>query len=380
VRTGQVAYRRSYDYNPDGSRAMVIRDDVVNGSHWDVYSYDEVSGRLESVLDVWSGEVNRFVWNPEGTLARWSNNQPNSYARVFGYDEEGRLTRIERDYGNGNLQVAYEYGYNSDGVRVWKRDVPAGQEYRYVCRIGCGGVPMRVYSRAIGSEGWDTLEAYVEAGRVLFYNQFLRIDLEDSEVYHSGAITRYIPLDSDGQALQRLIPCQQQSEPNLGYDICAPAIDDNCVDESTSEIVLTRLGQRPCRPKPRCGYVYAGLECRNIQDILIPDIRCGPWSRWARMANILGYTSVWCRHRVCNRDRIVTQQCRIKWVKNCPPYDTRYSPWRRRICVITETNKQYNCCPGQEQDPNTHGCSSPAEIPGAFIGDWIPGGSTCQWQ
>jgi hypothetical protein len=47
---------------------------------------------------------------------------------VFGYDEEGRLVKIERDYGGGNLQVAYEHGYNSDGARVWKRDVLNGQE------------------------------------------------------------------------------------------------------------------------------------------------------------------------------------------------------------------------------------------------------------
>ena len=47
---------------------------------------------------------------------------------MFGYDEEGRLTKIERDYGAGGVQVAYEYGYNSDGARVWKRDVRNGQE------------------------------------------------------------------------------------------------------------------------------------------------------------------------------------------------------------------------------------------------------------
>jgi hypothetical protein len=96
--------------------------------------------------------VYNFVWNPEGTLARWE--QPNSYARVFGYDEEGRLVKIERGYGAGGVQVAYEYGYNSDGARVWKRDVLNEQEYRYVCRIGCGGVPMRVYSRLTTGNEW----------------------------------------------------------------------------------------------------------------------------------------------------------------------------------------------------------------------------------
>ena len=85
-------------------------------------------------------------------MARWE--QPNSYARVFGYDEEGRLVKIERGHGSSGVQVAYEYGYNSDGARVWKRDVLNGQEYRYVCRIGCGGVPMRVYNRLTTGNEW----------------------------------------------------------------------------------------------------------------------------------------------------------------------------------------------------------------------------------
>jgi hypothetical protein len=131
---------------------MVMRDDALNGTHWDVYAYDPVSGRLASVQDVWTGEVYNFVWNPEGTLARWE--EPNSYARVFGYDEEGRLVKIERGYGSSGVQVAHEYGYNSDGARVWKRDVLNEQEYRYVCRIGCGGVPMRVYNRLTTGNEW----------------------------------------------------------------------------------------------------------------------------------------------------------------------------------------------------------------------------------
>jgi hypothetical protein len=144
---GSVWYSRYYGYNLDGSRAMVMRDDALNGTHWDVYAYDPVSGRLASVQEELTGEVNSFAWNPEGTLARWSNNEPNSYARVFRYDEEGRLVRIERDYGAGGVQAAYEHGYNSDGARVWQRDVLNGQEYRSigmcvvsgvaVCRCGC---------------------------------------------------------------------------------------------------------------------------------------------------------------------------------------------------------------------------------------------------
>jgi hypothetical protein len=166
-----VWYRRYYGYNLDGSRAMVMRDDALNGTHWDVYAYDPVSGRLVSVTDTVPEPdvVHSFAWNPEGTLARWSSNELNSYARVFGYDEEGRLVKIERDYGSGGVQVAYEYGYNSDGARVWKRDVLNGQEYRYVCRIGCGGVPMRVYNRPMNGGSWASVEDYLVGPGVNIY-------------------------------------------------------------------------------------------------------------------------------------------------------------------------------------------------------------------
>ncbi len=77
--------------------------------------------------------------------------------------------QIAWDYGNGNLQTAYEYGYNADGVRAWKRDWLNQQEYRYVCRIGCGEVPMRVYNRAIGGASWASVEDYLPAGNALGY-------------------------------------------------------------------------------------------------------------------------------------------------------------------------------------------------------------------
>ncbi len=81
----------------------VYRVDSLNGEHNEVYGYDPVSGRLSTVTDTAPEPdvVHHFRWNPEGTLARWS--EPNTgYDRVFGYDEEGRLTKIERDYRNGN--------------------------------------------------------------------------------------------------------------------------------------------------------------------------------------------------------------------------------------------------------------------------------------
>lgn len=54
------------------------------------------------------------------------------------------------------------YGYNSDGFRVRDtRNPPITFEYRSVCGIGCGRMPLRVYR----SEGgfWVNYEWYVLA-------------------------------------------------------------------------------------------------------------------------------------------------------------------------------------------------------------------------
>jgi hypothetical protein len=245
VRAGQVRYSRYYAYNLDGSRAMVMRDDALNGSHWDMYSYDEVSGRLASVQDVWTGEVHRFVWNPEGTLARWE--EPNSYARVFGYDEEGRLVKIERDYGSGGVQVAYEYGYNSDGVRVWKRDGLNGQEYRYICRIGCGGVPMRVYNRAMSGGSWASVEDYLPAGNALGYNENWQYRHSGGELLMMGATgepSGYYPSDAAGLHTQPVpTACACLVEPQA-QAVCAPL--ENC--GATCDIALLGSSGNPDMP------------------------------------------------------------------------------------------------------------------------------------
>jgi len=192
VREGQVWYSRYYAYNLDGSRHTVERNDMLHGTHRDVYAYDPVSGRLASVTDTVPepNVVHQFAWNPEGTLARWE--QPNSYARVFGYDEERRLTKIERDYGSSGVQVAYEYGYNSDGARVWKRDVLNGQEYRYVCRIGCGGVPMRVYGKSFSSS------RFILVDTILFERNVIMHQIKDHDVIaiESTNSTIMMPLSS----------------------------------------------------------------------------------------------------------------------------------------------------------------------------------------
>lgn len=235
---------------------------------------------------------------------------------------------------------------------------------------------MRVYNRAMGGTSWASVEDYLDTGRALFYRTYLRLDMEDAEIYLDGDNAAVVPLDREGFPMKRLV-CVGLMRTVPGP--CPPEGDD-CLDNPDDSTMLTLFGQRPCPPRPRCGYVYSGLECNTIQDIPISGTEgCGPWSRWAKIANIAGYTEIWCRSRVCNRERSVTQQCRIIWKKNCPPYDTRFGPWRRRICIITDTAKQYHCCPGQQSDPNqVGGCHSAGEF--YLWGSWSPGGSNCSWQ
>jgi len=84
-------------------------------------------------------------------------------ACVPGTTKRGRLIRIVWDYGSGGVQVAYEYGYNSDGARMWKRDrrdMQNEQEYRYVCGIGCGWLPLVIYRDYDGADEWAIWERY----------------------------------------------------------------------------------------------------------------------------------------------------------------------------------------------------------------------------
>jgi len=113
------------------------------------------------------------------------------------------------------------------------------QEYRYVCRIGCGGVPMRVYSRAMGEQSWTSVEDYLEAGRLLAYDSKIRIDLEDSEIYYQEKLSFLnVPVDTHGHRMLRAVPCiaVQFSVSNL--DFCTPDIDE-CIDIPDDSAILT---------------------------------------------------------------------------------------------------------------------------------------------
>ena len=164
-RNGDISYTRLYSYHLDGSRWWVWRVVGRWGEHFDWYSYDPVSGRLTQVYDQISGVVNRFEWNPEGTLARWSDESV-PYDRVYSYDEEGRLVRIGWDYRDGRERSRYEYRYNSDGFKVWEREwfeTEMGWRalaYRFVCGIGCGRLPLAIYWDYDGADDWAIWSRY----------------------------------------------------------------------------------------------------------------------------------------------------------------------------------------------------------------------------
>jgi YD repeat-containing protein len=81
-------------------------------------------------MDVWSGAVNRFVWNLEGTLARWDTPLGSS---VYSYNEDGYLVRHTVGTESRVTQ------HNSDGVHI--RETLYGNKTSlilyFVCSVGC---------------------------------------------------------------------------------------------------------------------------------------------------------------------------------------------------------------------------------------------------
>ncbi|GBC92609.1 hypothetical protein HRbin15_01080 [bacterium HR15] len=104
-----------------------------------------------------------------------------AYVRVYSYDEEGRLVGIERAGRAGDVRLAYEVRYNGDGFRVWDREwqwevvnPPLTREYKYVCRVGCGRLPLRVYWNAEGF--WVSYEWYVGLLASVWYEGYEGFD------------------------------------------------------------------------------------------------------------------------------------------------------------------------------------------------------------
>ncbi len=135
---------------------------------------------------------------------------------------------IERDYGNGNKQVAYEYGYNSDGGKVWTREHITGQhtlEFRFItCGTGCAGSPLSLYLRErVGGSilAWNRAEEYVNTPTVLVYDFVLYTGSSGDMVHYDGNIVMPQYRDSSGMLVggYALPDCARKRDRGAG---CVP--------------------------------------------------------------------------------------------------------------------------------------------------------------
>ena len=117
------------------------------------------AGRLIQVVDAATNTTETYVWNADGTLASFPGP---GYTRLLEYDEEGRLVRIRRDYGGGNVQLAYEYGYGFDGGRRWRKDYLNGVWTRYPCGVACGAGDLVEQQKPLDGGRWTVSALYLQ--------------------------------------------------------------------------------------------------------------------------------------------------------------------------------------------------------------------------
>jgi hypothetical protein len=111
------------------------------------------------VVDAATNTTETYVWNADGTLASFPGP---GYTRLLEYDEEGRLVRIRRDYGGGNVQLAYDYGYGFDGGRRWRKDYLNGVWTRYPCGVACGAGDLVEQTSDLSGSQWTTSALYLQ--------------------------------------------------------------------------------------------------------------------------------------------------------------------------------------------------------------------------
>ena len=157
-RTVNRPYLGEYQYDASGNRTFARR--VENGveTHRGTYTYDG-AGRLIQVVDAATNTTETYVWNADGTLASFPGP---GYTRLLEYDEEGRLVRIRRDYGGGNVQLAYEYGYGFDGGRRWRKDYLNGVWTRYPCGVACVAGELVEQTSDLSGSQWTTTALYLQ--------------------------------------------------------------------------------------------------------------------------------------------------------------------------------------------------------------------------
>jgi YD repeat-containing protein len=152
TRAGVRSYTGIYSYDSRGLRTFARRTEGGVLSHEGTYTYDD-AGRLTQVVDAATQQTELYSWYADGTLAAYPGP---GYTRLLDYDEEGRLLRIRRDHGGGNVQTAYEYAYGHDGKRRWRKDYLTNTWTRYPCGVACGAGDLVEQQSTLAGGTWQT--------------------------------------------------------------------------------------------------------------------------------------------------------------------------------------------------------------------------------
>jgi len=134
------------------------------------------------------------------------------------------------------------------------------KRYRYGCSIDCGGTPLRVYARELGSEEdpWTSVEDYLQAGSALGYGSRWQIRYDAGEFLMAGTESESQHMaykDSKGVPItSELTPCMMwETEPSSTVP-CPPSFGSMCSEDSLDNRLLT-FGLIPCQTIP------IGREC-----------------------------------------------------------------------------------------------------------------------
>ena len=169
-RTGTNPYASTYSYTNRGQRATAFRSENGVASHNGTYTYDD-AGRLTTVADTVtaSGLGGNYTWNADSTLASYPGP---GYTRKLSYDEEGRLTKIDRDNGT-TITPVFEYGYGFDGNRRWRKDLAGNTWDWYPCGVACCAGELVTMRSTNGGASWSSNSLRLSGSNVFEGSPFL---------------------------------------------------------------------------------------------------------------------------------------------------------------------------------------------------------------
>ena len=173
------------------------------------------------------------------------------------------MTKIAREYGTGNLQTAYEYGYNGDGVKVLGRRYLTAQhrlEFRFIgCGAGCAGNSLSLYAREYTSGRntvWRRAEEYVNAPTALMYGVPMDANVPVGLVLFP-MVNGYVVHSADGQMVMPYYTDSSGMKVG-GYPLPA------CAEKRDWEAGCVPY---PVVPNPEIPYPYEPGESMRDKDI-----------------------------------------------------------------------------------------------------------------